>query len=298
MFPATLQHFEVFLAVAETGSFTQAAKNLGNSKAYISQTIRNLEDSLELPLFIRTTRKVSLTEEGELLLAQCLRLHDELDAARNLLGSFKSSPSGTLKIIANPYFAENVLPELVLEYVTKFPAVKLEILAEERIPDLHKEQIDIVFGVNWQAPDDVVAKKIGATRYVICASPKYLTENTAPNILKDLEQHKFISHLGRDNKTSLVNLKNHAEVKLPKYICVSNASLLKQFAIQGMGIVQLHEYVVAKQLASGELVEVLNEYSKTEITLYMYYQKHRFVQPKIRQFVNLCNNRPNVANVS
>src|SRR3989338_7943880 len=93
-----LHHFETFLCVAESGSFTAAAKRLEVSKAAVSHTIRVLEESLQTPLFIRDTRNIRLTEEGKLLFSQCKRLKEELDTARNLVAGFNSSPSGTLRI--------------------------------------------------------------------------------------------------------------------------------------------------------------------------------------------------------
>src|SRR5579863_8165551 len=104
-----LQHFETFLEVANQGSFTTAASILGVSKTAVSQTIRLLEESLKVSLFIRSTRRISLTDEGEMLFRQCQRLKDELDITRSLVGKFNQSPTGTLRISCNAYMAETRL---------------------------------------------------------------------------------------------------------------------------------------------------------------------------------------------
>lgn len=284
----TLQHFETFLAVAETGGFTAAAKKMGISKAAISQTIRMLENALQVSLFIRNTRHVTLTDEGEVLFSQCQRLKQELDITRDLIGGLNASPAGTLRISCNPFFAESHLLKILQDYIQLFPKVKVEILAEERMPNMQQEQIDIVFGINWPAPEDIVAKTIGYTRYVLCASQGYLEKFGVPKNIKDLEQHHYIPHCGRSSENILTSLKKKASLNLKPHLILNSTYFMKKCALSDMGIIQLHDYMVKEELKNGSLVEILPEFFIKRIPLYIYYQKHKFVQPKIRQFVNLC----------
>lgn len=284
-----LQHFETFLVVAETGSFTAAAKTLGHSKASVSQNIRSLESSLQVSLFSRSTRHVNLTDEGKLLFAQCQRLKSELDIAREIVSGFNTSPTGTLRISCNPYFADSHLLNIIHKYMELFPKVKIEILTEERMPNMQQEQTDIVFGINWPAPQDIVAKPMGSTRYVLCASPKYLKKFGTPKDIKALEQHRYIPHYGRSAENIVANLKKPTTLNFSPKLVLNNTYLMKKCALLGMGIIQLHEYMVEDELKNGALVEILPQSLKERIPLYIYYQKYRFVQPKIRQFVNLCN---------
>jgi len=289
MIDTTLYHFETFMAVAELGSFTAAAKKLGISKSAVSQTIKALESSIKLPLFIRSTRKVQLSDEGLLLYNQCTRLKKELNTAQDLITNFNSEPSGTLKISCNPFYAETNLIPIIDKYSKNFPEVNIEIISEERMPDMQNEQIDIVFGVNWPAPDYVVAKKIGVTRYVLCASKKYLAQFGTPKNIKDLESHKYIPHVGRSPDNLIVDLIKPVSININPQVKMNSAILMKQSAISGLGIVQLHDYIVKKELENNRLIEILPEYFNKEIPIYVYYQKHRFVQPKIRQFINLIS---------
>ena len=284
---ADLHHFETFLLVAEQGGFTAAAKQLNISKAAVSHSVRLLEESLRVPLFIRTTRSIRLTEEGELLFTQCKRLQHELNAARDLVSQFDALPKGTLRISANPYLAETVLLEKLEHYMQQFPKINVEVLTEERMPDMQKEQIDVVFGINWPAPSDVIAKTIGKTRYVLCASNQYLAKHGTPSTLKDLERHHYIPHLGRTQANFIANLKQPSKLNITTPLRLNNALFMKQCALKGLGIVQLHDYMVQAELASGELVEILAEMAQPEIPLYIYYFKYHFVQPKVRQFVQL-----------
>lgn len=284
----SLQYFETFLMVAKECSFTSAAKKLGVSKAAVSQMIRSLETSLEVPLFIRTTRHISLTDEGQVLESQCKRLKDELDTARSLVGNFKQTPSGTLKISCNAYIAETKLMEIIKPYMEKYPEVNIELSIQECMPNMQLENIDIIFGVNCPGDDELIVRTIGKTRYVLCASPQYLKQYGEPNTIKELEQHKFISHLGRDPKNKISQLKKQQTLNISSQLAINNSTILKKSALLGYGIVQLHEYLILGELKNGSLVEVLKNSTHSNLPLYMYYQKHRFVQPKIRQFVNLC----------
>jgi DNA-binding transcriptional LysR family regulator len=173
------------------------------------------------------------------------------------------------------------------QYQQQFPQVEVDILVEERMPNMQQEQIDIVFGVNWPAPEDVVARPIGKTRYVLCASPTYLKKYGAPKKIKDLIQHRYIARSGRSSDNIIANLKNDINLHLKTPLKLNNAMLMKQCALMGMGIIQLHDYMLIDELQSGKLIEILSEYLKPDVPLYVYYQKHRFVQPKIRQFIKL-----------
>ncbi len=281
------QHCDNFLAVADYQSFTRAAEFLGISKGAVSQSIRQLETHLKVRLFYRTTRKVSLTDEGLVFYQQCQRLKREMDGTVELVGQFHQSPSGTLRICSNPHFAKAKLPKLIDCYMKQFPEVKMEILCDERMPDMIAEQIDIVFGICWPAPDDVVAKVIDQTRYVLCASQAYLDKNGTPEKVEDLQNHNYFPHMGRDPKTPLMHIDVKQSFHLKTRLALNNISVMKELAKSGLGIVQLHDYVVQKDLDSGELVEILPDFSKPNIPLYVYYLKHRYVQPKVRQFLNL-----------
>lgn len=283
----SLKQFEYFLTVAQCQGFSAAAKQLAVSKTAVSNTIKQLEKELGVDLLIRTTRKVSLTEEGQLLLNQCQKLRQQLDITRNLVGSFHSQPSGLLTLSCNPFFAETHLMPLVFAYQKAFPKVRVEILLDERMPNMAEEMVDIVFGVNWPAPPEVVARPIAKTRYVLCAAPQYLKEYGTPSTINELSSHHFISHLGRQSPCSLVQLKQQLQPKMQCNLALNHIGLIKSCVLQGKGISQFHDYMVQEELADGALIELLAEKFYSEIPLYIYYQKHRFIQPKIRQFVKL-----------
>lgn len=286
---STLSQFETFICVAEKASFTDAAAMLSISKAAVSQAIKQLEQTLEVPLFIRTTRRIRLTEEGKLLLVQCQRLKEELDTTRSIIGDFKQNPTGILRISANPYVNQSHFLNLISEYQRRYENVKIEIRTDERMPSFEKDQVDLAYGVNWPAPDDIVAKKIGKTRYVICASPSYLKEHGTPKKLVELANHKYIPHIGRQAITPIVNLNTTQKINLNSRLLINDAALMKECALKNMGIIQLHDYMIKRELEDGSLIEILEDQIQKETTLYVYYQRHRYVQPKVRHFLKLID---------
>ncbi len=286
-----LNQFEQFILVAETGSITQAAESLHVTKSALSQSIKQLEDALKVPLFFRTTRKITLTHEGELLLAQCQRLKSELDTTRHLVGNFHEKPRGLLRISAPFYLANKVLLKLVEQYQKRYENIKVELIIEERLPNFHKENLDIAFGINWPPHEDIIRRPIGKTKYILCASPKYLKNHGTPTRLSELAGHSYLHHTGRGKENFLVGVKNPNSLGLTISFSANNAEIIKQAALNSMGIIQLHRYIVEKEILSQKLIPLLEDELIVNTPLYIYYYKHRYVQPKIRKFVMLaCEN--------
>lgn len=282
----SIQLIETFIALAECGSFTAAAKHLNITKSAVSQSIQLLENRLGVNLFIRTTRQVSLTEEAELFLVQCLRLREELMATKSFADQLVGRPSGTLRISSNQFFAKAYLIKIIKQYIQQYPKVNVEINIEERMPNMLKEKVDIVFGVNWQPPDEVVAKKIGTTRYIICASPDYVKREGVPKKVNELSEYTYIPHSAR--REQIVGLKR-GDISFTRQsrLKTNDADLLCEFALAGFGIVALHEYVVKDLIKQKKLVELFKSEMTPAIALYAYYQKNRIVQPKVSAFIKL-----------
>lgn len=282
--------FEAFYQLVVHGSFTNTAKALGISKAAVSHTIKQLEKELRVDLLNRTTRSLSLTHEGMLLFNYCKTLQSEIDNIRDLAESFHKEPSGTLKISTSSFFAQNILINLIKEYSKKFSKVKIEVSIEEKIPDFKANEVDIIFAVNWTPPEDIVARKIATTRYILCASPTYLKKNGFPSNLSDLANHNYIPHKSRT--TALVNTKNNKinPQTLPYSISANNIDFIKECVLKDFGIAQFHEYIVKNEIQNGQLIELLKDDFFDQQDIYIYYPKNKFVQPKVKEFVNLVIN--------
>ncbi|MDA0910112.1 MAG: LysR family transcriptional regulator [Proteobacteria bacterium] len=274
-----------FLAVAKHMSFTKAADALGITKSAISQNIKQLESLAKADLLIRTTRKVELTREGHKLLMQCQRLESEWFGIGQLINSFDEHPEGVLCISSNYYFVEESLAPIIKRYLQLYPSMEVKLIVEERMPELYQENIDIVFGVNWTPPDDVVAYRLNSTDYVLCASSEYLERKGLPKNIAQLGSHDFIAHSGRD---AIILCDSQLNAQCQSRLSVNSISCMKRFAIDGLGIIQAHRYMLVDELKSGALVEVkMPDFTSPQVNINMYYQKQQYVQPKIKTFVEL-----------
>ncbi len=280
----SLVQLSSFLTVAKYASFTKAAEELGISKSAISQNIKQLESMAKTDLLIRTTRKVKLTTEGHKLLLQCQRLESEWFGISQLINSFDEHPEGSLSISSNSYFAQAFLAPIVKRYLQLYPKMEVSLVIEERISDLYQEKVDIVFGVNWTPPDDAVSYILSNSEYVLCASPYYLQQKGMPKNTAQLWQYDFIPHSGRDQL--IVGVSD--EKKYQPRLRINNVDCIKRFALEGLGIIQVHRYMVEDEIKRGLLVEIkLADFTPPSVEISMYYQKHQYVQSKVKTFVEL-----------
>ncbi|WP_440682992.1 LysR family transcriptional regulator [Cysteiniphilum halobium] len=281
----SLVQLSAFLAVAKHMSFTKAADALGITKSAISQNIKQLESLAKADLLIRTTRKVELTREGRKLLMQCQRLESEWFGISQLMSSFDEHPEGTLCISSNYYFVEESLAPIIKCYLQLYPSMKVQLILEERMPELYQEKVDIVFGVNWAPPDDVVAYRLSSTDYVLCASPEYLQRKGSPKNISQLKSHDFIAHSERD---AVLLGDPQLNAQCQSRLSVNSISCMKRFALDGLGIIQAHRYMLTEELKNGALVEIkIPDFTSPQVNINLYYQKQQYVQPKIKTFVEL-----------
>lgn len=280
-----LECITAFIAVVEQSSFASAAKKCGISTAAISRKISHLEFELKTKLLTRTTRKISLTEIGAQYYQHCKKLIKELvEAESDILGS-QSEVTGLLSISSSRYFAVRHLIPRLPQFMALHPKLRIKFELAERFPDLDKEEIDLIYGVSMEGPETLVRKRVATTHYVICASPKYLKDNGTPKVPADLSSHRYITHSMRvpDN---IVKFKGNKEIHVKPILYLNDSRAMRECAIQHMGIVKLHDYVVAGALQDGRLVEILSEYRETQQPVYLYYQQSRYLQPKIRKFID------------
>lgn len=282
-----LNKLHIFVQVAELKSFSAAAASLGLSKAAISRSIKQLEDNIQANLFTRTTRKVELTDEGENLLEQALHLFEEYEATEAVLAGFHKEPSGTLRILASPFFAEQSAIKIINQYLKKYPKVKVDLRIEERIPDMEKEDIDIMFGYTVSRSENVVAKHIGTAHHIFCASPQYLKKYGKPSKIPELKSHNYIEHSGRIDQFRMSSSKQVGELKLKPRLVVNSTEALKQCALNDMGIILVHDFIVKEEIKQGKLSTLFKDLSPSDIKFYVFYKKHHHIKPKIKKFIEL-----------
>lgn len=284
-----LERITTFISVVDEHGFAAAARKKGVSTAAISRQITALESELGTQLLQRTTRQVALTEMGDAYYQQCKKTLSELFDAEVALLQSQSAATGVLHIMANRYFTiTHILPKLA-EFMRLNPNLRISFQLAEAYPNLEKDGIDVVFGVSVEGSDDLVRTRVATTRYVLCASPKYLKKHGKPKTILDLSKHRYITHSMRkpDNTIEFT----HGKIAhVNPTLWLNDSYAMRECAIEGMGIVNLHDYMVADALREGKLIEILREHQEPDKYVYLYYRKSRHLQPKIRRFIDFYQN--------
>lgn len=282
-----LDRFEIFTHVVQLGSITEAAKQLRVSKASLSKQIKQLEQKFNITLFTRYKQRLLLTPEGETLFTQCLRLRRELDDARNICLGLNHEPEGDLHVVVFSYFAKNLIFPKLKGFLEKYPKIKLQVDTTERVPNFIQEQIDLSVGFSLPVPNpgEVIQKRMATTCYILCASPKYFQEKGMPKDLNDLHQHQYIEHTSRSINKAL-KLKSGYNISLKPYLLLNSVSSMIECATQDLGIIQLPLYMLDELLKQDKLIEILPEYQATNASVYYHYPKLRYMQPKVRKFID------------
>lgn len=280
-----LSQMEAFVLTSELGSLAAVARKLGVSPAAISKQISRLEKELGLQLLVRSTRRIELTDVGINYCLQCRRILEEVEVASALISQVKAVPYGILKIVSGRHFANAYIIPHMKEFLLKYPKIELNLELAERIPDLNVETIDVLIGMSISATGDAIQKRLATTSYSFCASPNYLKQFGIPEKPEDLKNHRYITHSMRKPDDELV-FQNKEIITLTPYIRVNDAQTMLNFALDGLGIVKLHHYVVKEQLERGKLQELLSTYSHSEIPIYVAYPQRRYIPSKTRCFID------------
>lgn len=274
-----------FIAVVEEQGFAAAARKQQVSTAAISRQVARLESELNVQLIHRTTRRISLTEIGARYYQQVKKTINDLYEAESAIADSQAIATGILTVTSSRYFArQHILPRLP-EFMTLNPQLRVNLELAERFPDLVEEDIDLIFGMSMDGHPSLVRKRVADTRYVFCCSPSYLKQYGRPETPSDLKKHRYITHSMR-KPDNLLAFKGNKEITVSPLLWLNDSRAMCDCAMAGMGIVKLHDYIVADAIQSGDLVEILSEFQDTLHPVYLYYQQSRYLQPKIRKFID------------
>ncbi|WP_338882308.1 LysR family transcriptional regulator [Xenorhabdus sp. TH1] len=288
-----IDHFNgitTFVITAQLGSFTAAAERLGLTKSAVSKNVGRLEDRLGVKLFQRSTRSLSLTPDGEAFLTNCQSAIDILERAESALTSHIAHPSGRLRIDLPAAFGrQRILPAL-LNIAREYPELSLTVSFSERFVDLIDEGIDLAIRIGELSDSSgLVARKLTTQKLVICAAPKYLYLNNEPETPEELSQHRCIVGFRRNQPVSWLLKETNSRVKRytpPATYEFADGEAMLEAVLAGCGFAQLPLWMVGEYLESGELREVLQEYSGIEIPISALWPQNRQLLPKIRYVVD------------
>ena len=287
-----------FVYVAEHESFTRAAKELGISTAQVSRQISALEKRLNIKLLYRTTRKVSLTEEGRVFYQHCRGVLDGLDAAEQAVSNLQSKPQGRIKLTAPVTYGEQQLLPLVNDFMVQYSDIEVTAFLSNQKIDLIDGGYDLAIRIGKLSDSTMMAKKLSCRTNFVCAAPAYLEKYGTPHALSELSQHNcllgtrdywhFIDFKEIDSEKNADKEKN---LRVSGTVQYNSGHSLVDAALKGLGIVQLPDYYVQKYLASGELVSLLDNYREPEESIWAIYPHNRHLSPKIRLLVDYLAER-------
>ncbi|BEU04341.1 LysR family transcriptional regulator [Agarivorans sp. OAG1] len=281
-----IEHLRLFVRVAATHNISLAGKELGLSAPVASMHINKLEESIGARLIHRTTRKVSLTEEGEALLPYADEILASVDAARSTVGTGKAQATGTLRITAPASFGRmHVIPALK-GFLDKHSELSVDIRLTDSMIDMIEGGFDVAIRDADLKDSTLIAKKLATDKRIICASPDYLAAYGNPTSLEDLKHHSCIKQMGFD--TWSFNTPNGLQnIKLKSRVRVDHGEAVRDAALQGLGVAMCAEWLVYKQLENGNLVEVLQDYSLNDAAaIWAVYPSSRLLAPKVRAFLD------------
>ncbi|MDF1764472.1 MAG: LysR substrate-binding domain-containing protein [Oleibacter sp.] len=273
-----------FVAVAEEQSFTRAAQRMHMSTAHVSRQIGELEQRLGAALLYRTTRRVTLTEAGQMYYQACRPILDNLHAAELAVNQLQSIPQGQIRITAPVTFGEQILMPLLNEFLIANPALTLHCELTNKTLDLLEDEYDLAIRIGRIADTSLIARQLSQRKIYTCASPEYLQHEGTPQLPVDLHQHNCL--IGTVDSWRFRDAQGERSVKIRGSLRCNSGSQLKEAALRGMGIVQLPDHYVADAIQSGQLVEVLASYAPPEEGIWVVCLAGRQHSPKVRALMD------------
>ncbi|TDV07875.1 LysR family transcriptional regulator [Paraburkholderia caballeronis] len=286
----TLRNMRIFVRVVESGSFTRAAAHESMTTAQVSRAITDLESRLRTRLLNRTTRRMSLTEAGERYLQSCRRILADVEQAEAEAAAAHANPVGKLRVYGGTSFGQHYVMPLIARYQQHQPEVAVDLTIAQQMPDIIEEGFDVAVVIAAQLEDSaLISQHLGSTAAILCASPEYLRTRGAPESFDDLDHHTCL-HLTDASLPAgqWVSEGPHGETFRHTGVTpfqVNNPEALALAIREGMGIGPLPVPVALPGLTDGSLVRVLPTLRLQTLNIYALYASRRYLDAKIRTFV-------------
>ncbi|WP_308366024.1 MULTISPECIES: LysR substrate-binding domain-containing protein [unclassified Microbulbifer] len=268
-----------FVAVAEAGSFTGAAGRLGISTAQVSRQVSALEARLSTRLFYRTTRKVSVTEPGQVYYRHCRQVLDGLEEAERAITDLQQVPRGRLRLTAPVTYGETTLAPLVNDFALRYPELQVEMHLTNQKLDLVAEGYDLAIRLGKLDDSSMMARRLASRTLYVCASPEYLSSRGEPHSLSELGRHNCLP--GTLDYWRFQEGNRPRNIKVSGSIRCNSGWALVDAALKGIGIVQLPGYYVREHLGAGRLISLLEHYREADDGIWALYPHNRHLSPKV-----------------
>lgn len=298
MKPDTNAALAAFQRVAEHGSFTRAAAQMGVSTSALSQTIRQLEDALNVQLFSRTTRRVGLTEAGQALLSRITPALAAIDTALEETRRYGDAPGGTLRLTVPRTAATLLLHPHLAAFMQTYPDVRLEIDVDDRFSDLIGGHYDAGLRLGEAVERDMVAIPLGGPLHAaVVGSADYLARHGTPQHPQVLTQHRCLCHrFGRDSapfRWEFIQGEQRIDIAPDAALIVNDKPLRIRAALDGAGLTYVFREDVSDELASGRLISVLDDWTPSWDGFYLYCPSRTHMAPKLRALIDFLRDKVN-----
>lgn len=285
----------IFARVVEAQSFSAAADLLRMSKSSVSKQVSKLEDRLGARLLNRTTRRLSLTEVGQLYYDRVRSILDDIDEAERSVTALQDEPRGVLKVSAPVTFGIRHLSPAISAFMRRYPEVEVEMTANDRMVDVVEDGFDLAIRSGVLQDSSLIARKIAATHRRIAASPEYWAKHGKPRHPEALASHNCLVYTYLTDGPGVWRFNDvqgrHFTETVSGNLRVNNGDILLQAAIDGLGIVMMPCFIMANAVRDGLLETCLDEFTKDPIGIYAIYPHSRHLSAKVRSFVDFLADR-------
>lgn len=276
----------VFVKVVQAGSFTHAARALEAPKSTVSAKVAALEKRLGVTLLKRTTRKLSVTEEGEAFFKVCSQALAEIEAAENAVARSQATPQGRL-VVTGPVNMGKFLAQFLKGFLERYPGIKVDLLLTNRYVDLIGEGVDVAIRGGTLQSSSLIAKRVASNESLLVAAPGYAAKLGGLKHPRELSQYDCLRFAARSEWTFFKNGKSFV-LPIESRVSVDEFPTLQALAEEGLGLALIPNMLVHEALASGRLVRVLADWKGENNPMSLVYPAQRYQQPKVRVFVDAC----------
>lgn len=288
---ATSEEIAIFVAVVESGSFSRAAEQLGQANSAVSRAVKKLESKLGVSLLNRTTRQLSLTEEGERYFRRMQVVLQEMAAAENELMETRNTPRGLLRVdAATPVMLHFLMP-LIKPFRERYPEMTLSLVSSETFINLIERKVDVAIRAGTLTDSSLRARPLFNSYRKVIASPEYLAEHGVPQTTDELGEHVCLGFTEPSSLNTWPLARYDGQLLGVECGLTSNSGeTLKQLCLNGNGIACLSDYMVDKEIANGEFVEILaDKRLPVEMPFSAVYYSDRAVSTRIRAFIDFLS---------
>ena len=285
-----LSSLQAFVKVVQTGSFTRAADALQTQKAHLSRVVTQLEKELGARLLERTTRSLSLTEIGREFFERAVGILASVEDAQRSVQKAQGEPRGVLKLTCGVEFGMIAVSRWIAAYLERYPQVRVDAEFTGRLVDIVHEGFDLAIRVGPLADSTLTARKLGELHYGLFAAPTYLTRHAAPTHPAELQAHHILSFAGGSHHAtwSLTCGNQHERMALQARMKANNVFAVRDAAMAGLGIAQMPLIVAQQAVETGQLSQVLKDWSLPTVPVHAVFASARYLTPKVRGFIDLA----------